>query len=155
MLDFIGYLILILFTIFLISMINKGPYIFSKGTTYYINIKDKSFGINNLTINKGDTVIFVNYDQFRHSVVTNDSLIPNSEILYKYDTYSHTFNREGTYTFKSSLYDNMDSIDIHVREVVKGTGYYGKLVSNIATFIISSIINILSTIKYFVLSTIT
>ena len=121
MLDYFGYLVLFIFIIFMIQMINDGPFVFLSGTKHFVNINDLAFDIKNLNIKKGDTVVFTNYDQIRHTVINDDGKINNSDILYEYDKYTHTFHREGTFTFYSSLYENMEKMVVNV-ETKKKSG---------------------------------
>ena len=149
--DFFGYLILIIFIIFLLQMIKEGPFIFQTGKRYFIDIKDIQFNINKLYIKKGDTLEIINYDQFRHSIVTKDNIIPNSGLLYQYDRYSHTFNRNGTFIFSSSLYNKMEDLIIIVEEPIKGNNYYNEIKSNLRNTIIkisSNIFNYVSSLFF-------
>ena len=61
-----------------------------------------------------DTVIFVNRDNIRHTVVTHNEDIKNSKILQTHDEYKIQFHRIGRYEFLSSLYPFMH----HLRIVV-------------------------------------
>ena len=61
-----------------------------------------------------DTVIFVNKDNVRHTVITHDEDIKNSKILQTHDEYKIQFHRVGRYEFLSSLYPFMH----HIRIVV-------------------------------------
>lgn len=148
MITYFGYLILIIFIIFLLHMIKEGPFIFQTGTKYFIPITDLNFDVNNITIKKGDTIEFVNYDQIRHTVITDDQIIKNSDLLFQYDIYKHTFRREGIFTFKSSLYKNMDPIIVTVEETPKGRSFYNEIFSNIINFIKELFSTILFYIRY-------
>ncbi len=150
MLNFYGYVIALAFFIYLLHLINKGPYIFGTGTVHYVNIKDLRFNVEFLDINRGDTVEFRNYDQIRHSIVNTDMVIPNSGILYEYDTYKYTFYREGRITFKSSLYDNMNTIQINVTEVPQGQGFYKEMVDNTGTLLASIVSSIVFYVRRFI-----
>lgn len=143
---FFGYLILIIFIIFLLTMIRQGPYIFERGTNYFINISDLKFNINELYIKKGDTIEFINYDQIRHTVVNDEPTIPNSDLLYQYDNYKHTFRKEGNFIFYSSLYPKMKPITIIVEETIKGRDFYSEIYDNII-IIFKEIINSLKFLK--------
>ena len=136
MLDYFGYLVAIIFVIFMLNMINKGPFIFQRGVKHFVNIKDIQFDVNELTIKQGDTVVFTNYDQFRHSIITDDLVIPNSKLLFEFDTFQHTFNREGKFVFSSSLYNKMDDLTITVEETLKGRQFYDEIAGNLINFII-------------------
>ena len=135
MLDYFGYLFLFIFILFMLQMIKEGPFIFLTGTKHFVNIKDLDFDIKKLNIKNGDSVVWTNYDQIRHTVINDDGKINNSEILYEYDKYTHTFHREGNYKFYSSLYDNMDSMTVNVEKSLKGKNFYGEIFGNIGTMI--------------------
>ena len=81
MLNYFGYLFLMIFIMFLFRMINEGPFIFEKGIKHFVNITDLAFDVKELQIKQGDTVVWTNYDQIRHTV-TNDEDIVNSGILF-------------------------------------------------------------------------
>jgi plastocyanin len=147
----LGYILLTLFLIYLITRIEKGPYIFYSGVTHFIDIKDIKFQkkdkkILNYTIGRGDTIEFTNYDQIRHTVVNDEVHIPNSEILYQYDNYTHTFKKEGVFKFYSSLYKNMEPLNIIVYQTEKKSEYYKTFFGNLFEFIPSIIIKILKNI---------
>ena len=139
MLTYFGYLFLFIFVIFMVQMINDGPFIFHSGTKHFVNIidmeSDIGFDIKSLNIKKGDTVVWTNYDQIRHTVINDDGKINNSEVLYKYDKYSHVFDREGTFTFYSSLYENMDKMVVNVGKSLKGKNFYSEIGNNLFTLI--------------------
>ncbi len=148
MLNYYGYLFLFMFIIFMVQMIKEGPFIYISGTKHFVNIKGLQFDIKNLNIKNGDTVVWTNYDQIRHTVVNDDGKINNSNILYEYDKYTHTFRREGTFKFYSSLYDNMDKMTVNVGKSLKGKNFYGEILSNIGTMIKAVIGTTLFYIKF-------
>jgi len=143
MLSYFGYIILFIFVLMLLNMVNEGPFIFQRGVKHFITIKDIQFDIRKLTIKQGDTVTFTNFDQFRHSVITDDQKIDNSGILYEFDTYTHTFAREGTFEFASSLYPKMEKIVIIVEKTQKGRQFYSEIINNLYNFITEFITSIL------------
>ena len=121
---------------YIISRIEKGPYIFAKGVTHFIDIKNimfqrKNKKILNYVISRGDTVEFTNYDQIRHTIINDKEHIPNSEMLHQFDNYTHTFKNAGTYKFYSSLYKNMEPLYISVNEVKKSKEYYKTFIENL------------------------
>ena len=135
MLDYFGYLFLFIFVLFMIQMVNDGPFIFHSGTKHFVNIDDLQFDIKKLNIKKGDTVVFTNYDQIRHTIINDNQKMNNSEMLYQYDKYSYTFHQEGSFEFYSSLYENMERIVVNVEKSLKGRSFYGEIGSNIVTLI--------------------
>lgn len=150
MLDYFGYIIFIIFILLMLNMVNKGPFIFQRGIKHFINIKDIQFDIRELTIKQGDTVVFTNFDQFRHSIITDDTIINNSGILYEFDTYTHTFGREGIYEFASSLYPKMEKLLITVEETQKGRQFYSEIFNNLYNFIVEFIETFLFYIRMFI-----
>lgn len=134
-LSIFGKIIFIAFIFFLVEMIKKGPFIFQTGKKYFINILDLEFDQKSLDIKTGDTVVWTNYDLIRHTVINNFPDIPNSNILFPFDKYEHTFNRPGVVQFKSSLYDNMRNMSINIEQTIKRDSYYKQLFSNIFDFI--------------------
>ena len=134
MLNYFGYLFLMIFIMFLSRMINEGPFIFKKGIKHFVNIKDLAFDIKELQIKQGDTVVWTNYDQIRHTV-TNDEDIINSRIIFPLDTYTYTFNQQGKILFKSSLYKNMDPMIVYVKESKKGKQFYSAIGNNLINFV--------------------
>ena len=134
-LEFFGYIILLMFVIFMLQMINEGPFIFKSGNIHYVNIKEMKFDIEKLVIKKGDTVVWTNYDQFRHTVINDSPSINKSDILYEYDKYMHTFNSTDTIKLRSSLYKNMPEMIIYVQDITKGKSFYNEIINNISIFI--------------------
>ena len=134
MLSYFGYLFAMIFVMFLFRMINEGPFIFERGVKHFVNIDKLAFDVKELKIKQGDTVVWTNYDQIRHTVVNNEDII-NSDMLYQYDTYSYTFNQQGEIVFKSSLYDNMTPMTISVEESKKGKAFYSTIGNNLINFV--------------------
>lgn len=145
-LNFYGYLFLIIFIIFLFQMVREGPYIFHTGTKHFVNIKDLKFDINELNIEIGDTVIWTNYDQIRHTIINDDAKINNSSILFEFDKYEHTFNKEGIIVFQSSLYEKMPDMNVRVIKTTKGKDFYNEIFDNLIDFIKS----IIQTFLYYI-----
>lgn len=135
MLNFFGYLVAIIFILFLFRMINEGPFIFERGVKHFINIKDLAFDVNKIKIKQGDTITWTNYDQIRHTVITDDPLINNSNILYEFDTYTYTFRRTGEFIFQSSFYNNMTHMTVIVEQPIRGKQFYGEIGTNLTNFI--------------------
>lgn len=129
-----GKIIFIAFIFFLAEMIKQGPFIFQTGKKYFINILDLEFSKKNLDIKTGDTVVWTNYDLIRHTIINNFPDIPNSNMLFPFDKYQHTFNKSGIVHFKSSLYDKMRNMTINVEQTIKRDSYYKQLISNIFDF---------------------
>ena len=58
-------------------------------------------------------------------------MLKNSDILYQYDNYILLFKRPGIYTIRSTLYDNIEPLIIHVEKPLTGVKYYSELKKNI------------------------
>lgn len=67
--------------------------------TYTIDIMNFAFSLSSLTINKGDTVIWTNQDSASHTVTSDSGSELDSSSLSKSQTYSHTFNNAGTFSY--------------------------------------------------------
>jgi len=61
-----------------------------------VNIENYAFKPDELTIKKGETVTWINQDTVRHTA-TGDSF--DSKLLEKGQSFSHTFNETGTYSY--------------------------------------------------------
>ena len=148
MLDYFGYLFIFIFIIFMIQMINNGPFIFHSGTKHFVNINDLNFDIKQLSIKKGDTVVWTNYDQIRHTVITDSQKINNSDVLFQYDKYTHVFQQEGSFEFRSSFYENMDNMYVNVEKSLKGRNFYDEIGNNLFTLIKEFFGSILFTVRF-------
>lgn len=69
------------------------------GGTYKIDIKDFSFVIKELKIKKGETVVWTNKDDAKHTVTSDSGNELNSRLLSKEEIYSHTFNTAGEFSY--------------------------------------------------------
>lgn len=108
-LNFLGILMIILMLFVLYNASEEGPFIFKNNEIKKIEIDRDSFRPNNITINQGDEVIWKNHDHvLRHTVVTNDPLIRNSDVLLKSDEFKVIFDRVGEFEFYSSLYPSFE-----------------------------------------------
>lgn len=118
--NFFKFLLYSSFIIFLYFRLKSGPYIYQSSNKYYVNIDKHKFEIDNLKIKRGDTIIFVNKDQIRHTIKTENEYIENSPILYQYDTWEITFNEPNKeIIFESSLYGNMNKLLVEVEDIFK------------------------------------
>lgn len=130
--NFFKFLLYASFIILLYMRLRSGPYIYQSSQKHYINIINHNFDTPKLTIKKGDTIIFNNKDQIRHTVVTNNNLIDNSPILFENDFWEVSLNTESKKViFKSSLYDNMNQVDITIEEIFKDTTAQNKFRKNL------------------------
>ena len=110
--NFYKFLIIIIFLIYLYNRLNKGPYISQSGKYWKIIIYNNNFDKKLLNIKKGDIVEFINKDQIRHTIKTNNMSIQNSPILFQNDTWEFKLETDNDVIFESSLYNNMNKIII-------------------------------------------
>ena len=75
--------------------------------TYNVEIKEFAFNPSTITINKGDTVVWINKDSIRHSVVSDSGSELDSSLLSQEQSYSHTFNEAGTYNYHCAPHSYM------------------------------------------------
>ena len=110
--NFYKFLIIIIFLIYLYNRLNQGPYISQSGKYWEVIIQNHNFDKSSLNINKGDVVEFINQDQIRHTIKTNNMNIQNSPILFQNDTWQFKLETDNDVIFESSLYSNMNKITI-------------------------------------------
>ncbi|MEV4443758.1 cupredoxin family copper-binding protein [Streptomyces sp. NPDC049577] len=67
-------------------------------TRYYVSISDFSFQPQDLSVKPGDTVVWTNADNVKHTT-TSDSGAWDSGLLAKGQSFSETFTTAGTYTY--------------------------------------------------------
>jgi len=69
-----------------------------------INAPAPSYVNNTLTINAGDTIIWVNDDNDRYTIISEEGLWekndPNAKLLWEYREFNYTFTKPGTYNIK-------------------------------------------------------
>ena len=119
--NFYKFLIIIIFLIYLYNRLNKGPYISQSGKYWKIIIYNNNFDKKLLNIKKGDIVEFINKDQIRHTIKTNNMSIQNSPILFQNDTWQFKLETDNDVIFESSLYSNMNKITIKGQSDIKKT----------------------------------
>lgn len=128
--NFIGFIIIIIFIIYLYKLIQNGPYIQRKSNKYRIKIWRKKFEPDFLVIKKGDTISWKNYDIIRHTVYTNLPNIPNSQVLEPDREFDYTFTMSGKFTFQSSLYKTHEPMNIIVKNVTEGNSFINSFKNN-------------------------
>jgi len=67
--------------------------------TFNVNIKGYAFSPAEIRIPKGSTITWTNNDAVSHTVTSDSGSELNSESLSQGETYSHTFNAQGTYEY--------------------------------------------------------
>jgi plastocyanin len=129
--NFYKFLIIILFLIYLYNRLDKGPYISQSGTYWKINIQNNQFDKPSLIIKKGDIVEFINKDQIRHTIKTNNMNVVNSPILFQNDTWQYQGKNDNDIIFESSLYSNMNKIVIKTQNDNTGKSLKNQMKNNI------------------------
>ena len=86
------------------NMPNNGG---SNAQTYDIEISNFAYSPSSLTINAGDTVIWTNRDSVEHTVTSDSGSELASQLFSDGETYSHTFNSAGEYTYHCIPHPNM------------------------------------------------
>lgn len=74
-----------------------------------IRIQNRSFAPGNLTVKKGQAVIWKNYDDLDHTVDAEDGSF-SSGTLKKGKTFSHTFKKAGKYPYSCHLHPRMKGV---------------------------------------------
>ncbi|MCK9595968.1 plastocyanin/azurin family copper-binding protein [Candidatus Pacearchaeota archaeon] len=76
--------------------------------TYNIEISGFSFNPKELIIKTGETVIWTNQDLVSHTITSDSGNELASEKFSRGETYSHTFNTAGTYTYHCAPHPGME-----------------------------------------------
>lgn len=74
-----------------------------------IRIQNRSFAPGNITIRKGQSVTWKNYDDLDHTVDADDGSF-SSGTIKKGKTYSHTFKKPGKYPYACHLHPRMKGV---------------------------------------------
>lgn len=77
-----------------------------EAATHNISITGMAYSPSSLNINVGDTVIWTNNDGMPHTVSSVDSLF-DSGTINDTETFSHTFNSEGTFDYECLFHPAM------------------------------------------------
>jgi plastocyanin len=80
----------------------------ARAAMHYVVVDDGGFLPATLNIVSGDTVVWINTDEFFSHTTTSDLQFPDPDawhaILFDYeDTFAKTFNNAGTFTYKDQL----------------------------------------------------
>jgi plastocyanin len=75
--------------------------------THNVEINNFAFFPSSLTIHPGETVTWTNKDSASHTVISDSGTEISSSSLSTGQTYSHTFNTAGTYTYHCSIHPSM------------------------------------------------
>ncbi|MFH1209451.1 MAG: cupredoxin family copper-binding protein [archaeon] len=79
----------------------------SNPQNYNIEVRGFAFSPPTLTIHRGDTVTWTNYDSVGHTITSDSGNELNSMTFSDGQTYSHTFNTVGTYAYHCTPHPNM------------------------------------------------
>lgn len=86
--------------------INNTP-VNSNSKTYIIDIEDRMYDQNIITIKVGDRITWSNKDSTGHTVTSDEGIELSSSKLSEGDTYSHTFDKAGTYPYHCIYHSSM------------------------------------------------
>ena len=75
--------------------------------TYNVEIRNFKFNPLEITINRGDTVRWTNFDPVPHAIVSDSGNEITSGTLENGGTYAHTFNANGTFDYHCSMHAAM------------------------------------------------
>jgi len=76
-------------------------------TAFSVEIKSFAFNPETITISRGSTVTWTQFDTVPHTIKSVGSDVINSPSLSKGQTYSHTFNEAGTFEYYCSIHPSM------------------------------------------------
>jgi plastocyanin len=71
-----------------------------------VDITRIGFSPDRLVVDAGDTVVWTNKDTAQHQVVADQGKFPASPVLQANQTYSYTFARSGTYSYRDAFNRN-------------------------------------------------
>jgi plastocyanin len=72
-----------------------------------VSIKDMAFNKSEMTIGLGTEVKWLNNDMVQHSVISNSGTELGSGLLSNDDSYTHTFNTVGTFSYHCGVHPGM------------------------------------------------
>lgn len=72
-----------------------------------VSISDMTFQPGSVTVAAGDTVTWTNKDNMRHTVTADDGSFGTSQPLRQNQTFSHTFDAEGTFPYHCEIHPDM------------------------------------------------
>ena len=76
-------------------------------TTHYVEIKDFSFSPEEIRIKKGERIVWTNNDSVKHTVTSDSGIELDSPSLEKGETYSHIFDKTGTFSYHCTFHSSM------------------------------------------------
>jgi plastocyanin len=72
-----------------------------------VSISNFAFNPSTLTVKAGETVTWTNQDSATHTILSDSGNEISSSSLGQGQTYSHTFNQSGTYSYHCSIHPSM------------------------------------------------
>jgi plastocyanin len=75
-------------------------------TTKNVDITAAGFTPKTVTIEYGDTVTWTNKDTGQHQVLADQLTFPTSPVLAQNQTYSYTFTKSGSFSYRDALHTN-------------------------------------------------
>jgi len=75
-------------------------------TTKNVDITAAGFTPKTVTIEYGDTVTWTNKDAGQHQVLADQLTFPTSPVLAQNQTYSYTFTKSGSFSYRDALHTN-------------------------------------------------
>ena len=106
-------IVVVVAAVFLVSMYYSQPAqtetknLPSSSTSNQVSISNFEFSQNSLTVKAGTTVVWTNNDGTSHTVTSDSGSELSSKTLSSRDTYEHTFNTPGTYTYHCAFHSSM------------------------------------------------
>ena len=79
----------------------------TQSQTYNAVMQNIAFSPSSITIRQGDSVTWTNKDNVQHTVISDSGSELSSGIIQPGQTYSHTFNTPGTYTYHCNIHPMM------------------------------------------------
>jgi plastocyanin len=85
-----------------------------------VRMEDFAFSPANIVIDAGTTVTWTNYDGVGHTVTSDDGDELDSSLFARGETYSHTFETEGTFAYHCKPHPYMQGL-VTVRAVERAS----------------------------------
>ncbi|MFN7138728.1 MAG: Ig-like domain-containing protein [Limisphaerales bacterium] len=85
----------------------------AQGANYTVNIFPSGYSPSSLSINVGDSVTWINQDEyFSHTVTSSNNSWPNQLLVDEGDSVTITFNNAGTYSYYDQFTGNTGTITV-------------------------------------------
>ena len=94
--------------------IHQDPHSVNSVNSNSVNMTGSLFTPARILIARGQTVTWTNNDLVDHTVTSTHNDVLNSPVIKPGQSYSHTFNHAGAYTYHCRLHDNMHGlVEVH------------------------------------------